>query len=142
MSDDRAELFERYKLAFSEYRAGVSLGLDRQRLFIALNPAVVALASGSALRPVAVAALALAAAASLVGVLLVWRSHGRYRRTRGVLLDLAGQLGFAGDWQTTGGMREARGEPRFEGVRVSTAVAALLGLYVAFDVAAIVALVL
>jgi hypothetical protein len=134
------EPLERYKLAYAEYRAEVALGADRQRVFIALNPAVAALSS-SASRPVAVAALALAALASLVGLVLVWRSHGRYRQTRAVLLGIAAELGCESDWQTTGGMREARGEPRFEGPRVVDALTVLLILYALFDLVAIVALV-
>lgn len=136
---ERAELFERYKLAVAEYRAEVSLGSERQKLFVGLNPAVAALSS-SAGKPVAMAALALAAAASLVGILLVWRSHGRYRQTRAVLLERAAAVGCEGDWQTTGGMREARGEPRFEGPRVVTAITVLLVLYALFDVAGLVLL--
>jgi hypothetical protein len=127
---------ERYKLAYAEYRAEVALGSERQRLFVTLNPAVAALSS-SASKPLATAALALAAVASLVGLVLVWRSHGRYRQTRAVLLSIATELGCADDWQTTGGMREARGEPRFERVRVVSALYVLFVLYVLFDIVAI-----
>lgn len=136
---ERAELLERYKLAVAEYRAEVTLGHARQQLFVTLNPAVAAF-SANGNRTISVAALGLAAAASLVGILLVWRSHGRYRQTRAVLLELARALGCEGDWQTTGGMREARGEPRYErGPRVVMALSVLLALYAVFDVVAIVA---
>jgi hypothetical protein len=134
------DALERYKLAYAEYRAEVALGSERQRLFVTLNPAVAALSS-SASKPIAVAALALAAAASLVGLVLVWRSHGRYRQARGVLLAIAGELGCESDWQTTGGMRQARGEPRFEGPPIVDALSALFVLYVFCDVVAIVAIV-
>lgn len=135
MADETAPLLERYKLAVAEYRAEVTLGADRVRLFVTLNPAVVALSSHTH-RTLATAALVLAAAASVLGILVVGRSHGRYRQTRNVLLTLATALGCAGDWQTTGGMREARAEPRFEGLKVSTAVQLLLGAYVVFDLVA------
>lgn len=124
---------ERYKIAYAEYRAEVSLGNERQKLFITLNPVIAALASSTHIK-LASAALLLAASASIVGIVLVGRSHGRYQRTRDVLLALAKQLGCESDWQTTGGMREARSEPRWEGPRVTTAVKALLGLYAIFDV--------
>jgi hypothetical protein len=88
-------------------------------------------------------ALVLAAAASLAGVALVWRSHQRYQRARGVLLELAWTLGCDGDWQTTDGMREARDEPRTErGPRVVVVVSALLLVYALADVATIVWLLL
>jgi len=132
----RAETLERYKLAFAEYRAEVALGNERQKLFVTLNPAIAALSS-SARPTLALLALTLAALASLAGIALVWRSHGRYQRTRGPLLAIARELGFEHDWQTTGGMREARGEPRFEGVRVVTILTVVLALYVAFDAFAI-----
>jgi hypothetical protein len=136
MDQPRSELFERYKLAYAEYRAEVTLGNERQKLFVTLNPAVAALSS-SAGKPVAIAALALAMAASLVGITLVWRSHGRYQQTRNVLLDLARTLGCEDDWQTTGGMREARNQPRLEGPRVVTSISWLLAFYALFDLVAI-----
>jgi hypothetical protein len=132
----RNELIERYKIAYAEYRAEVALGHERQKLFITLNPAVAALSAVG--RPVTALVFGLAALASLIGIVLVYRSHGRYRQARDVLMALAIELGCSQDWQTTGGMREARGEPRFEGPRVVTAIALLLFLYACFDVAAIV----
>ena len=134
------EASERYKVAVAEYRAEVALGNERQKLFIGLNPVIAALSANTQHLAIATAALGLAAAASLVGVSLVARSHGRYQRTREVLLQLATELGCAHDWQTTGGMRESRGEPRWEGPRVTTSVKLLLGLYVVFDVLAIAAI--
>jgi hypothetical protein len=136
---DGAPLLERYKIAVAEYRAEVSLGTERQRLFVTLNPAIAALASPAG-RVVVLLALGLAALASLVGQLLVARSHARYRQTRHVLLDLARQLGCESDWQTTGGMREAQGDDRGEGVRVTTVIRFLLIAYALFDVVAIAAL--
>lgn len=135
--NDAAPPIERYKIAYQEYRAEVALGNERQKLFIGLNPIIVAFAGTSSRLELVSAALLLAALASLLGVVLVDRSHGRYQRTRDVLLGIARELRCEGDWQTTGGMREARGEPRREGPRVVTAVKVLLGLYVAFDLAAV-----
>jgi hypothetical protein len=103
---------------------------------VTLNPVIAALSSSAQLK-LASAALLLAAFASLLGILLVSRSHQRYQRTRGVLLNLARALGCEDDWQTTGGMREARGEPRWEGPRVTSAVKALLALYAVLDIAAV-----
>lgn len=128
-------LLARYQMAYAEYRGEVLLGSERQLLFVILNPTVVAFGSYSA--QLADLALVLAALASCVGILLVTRSHQRYQRTRGVLLERAKELGAEADWQTTGGMREARGEPRWEGPRVTTAIKVLLALYVAFDVLAL-----
>lgn len=128
---------ERYKFAYREYRAEVSLGNERQKLFIGLNPVIAAFAGTSSRLELVSAALLLAAMASVVGIVLVTRSHGRYQRTRDVLLSLARELGCEEDWQTTGGMREARGEPRWEGPRVTTAVKWLLALYAVFDLIAI-----
>jgi hypothetical protein len=130
------ELLERYKIAYAEYRAEVSLGNERQKLFVTLNPVIAALSSSTHV-DLASAALVLAAGASLLGVLLVARSHGRYQRTRDVLLGHARELGWEADWQTTGGMREAQGAPRWEGPRVTSAVKTLLVLYAVFDVLAI-----
>jgi hypothetical protein len=132
----RRELLERYKIAYAEYRAEVTLGNERQKLFVTLNPVIAALSSSARIE-LATAALALAAGASVLGILLVGRSHGRYQRTRDVLLGLARELGWEADWQTTGGMREAQGSPRWEGPRVTSAVKALLGLYAAFDLVAL-----
>lgn len=133
-----APLLERYKIAYAEYRAEVSLGNERQKLFVTLNPAVAAL-SVATREPIALtAALVLAACASVVGIVLVSRSHGRYQQTRHVLLALAKQLSCESDWQTTGGMREERGEPRYESrLKVTTAVKALLAVYALFDVVAV-----
>lgn len=134
MSDDRDELIERYKLAYAEYRAEVALGTERQRIFIALAPAVAAFVSNRD-TVIAVLALLCSAAASVVGILLVHRSHTRYRATRAVVLGLGDRLAWD-DLRTTGGMREAKGELRRERFKVAGAVQALLGLYAAFDVLA------
>lgn len=131
---------ERYRLAYAEYRAEVSLGHERQTFFLALNPLIVAVAGWGKSPGLAALALVFAAMASAVGMFVVSRSHLRYRRTRYALLDVARALGTETDWQTTGGMREALGMPRFEGMRVTTAVRALLLAYVVADVAAAAAL--
>lgn len=130
----RAELVERYKLAYQEYRAEVALGVERQKLFLALSPAVAAFSAGKD-KPAAVAALVLSGLASGVGILVVHRSHGRYRATRAVLLRLGAELGWD-DIETTGGMREERGLLRLESYRVSTTVCWLLGTYALISFAA------
>ena len=112
---------DRYKLAYAEYRAEVELGSRRQLWFLALGPVLVALASRGIRHELIVGALLLAACVSAAGIIVVRRSHERYRRTRDVLLSQARELGVEGDWRTTGGM----GGPK-EGVRVVTAVEALL----------------
>lgn len=137
---DRSELLERYKLAYAEYRAEVALGSERQKLFMGLNPVIAALAANSRDVPIAAGALGLALIASLVGVMLVGRSHERYQHTREVLLRIARELGCESDWATTGGMREARAEPRREGPRVTTAIKWLLSLYALYDAIAIIAM--
>ena len=133
-TDDRKELIERYKLAYAEYRAEVALGIERQRIFITLAPAVAAFASN---RDPIIAALAflLSAAASVVGILLVHRSHTRYRSARDIVMGLGDRLGWD-DLATTGGMREAHGRKRLERFKVTGAVMWLLGLYAVFDLVA------
>jgi hypothetical protein len=133
-SEARKELIERYKLAYAEYRGEVALGTERQRIFITLAPAVAAFVS-SRETAIAVAAFLLSAAASVVGILLVHRSHTRYQATRSVVFRLGDQLGWD-DLRTTGGMREAHGDPRLEYFKVTGAVKFLLGLYAAFDLIA------
>jgi hypothetical protein len=135
----RPELLERYKLAVAECRAEVTLGTERQKLFLALNPAVAAFASNGH-RTIAITALALAAVASLTGFVLIKRSHQRYQAARDVMLERARAVGAGDDWQTTGGMKNALGKPRAEGIRVTTAIRLLLLAYTAFDVIAIRAL--
>lgn len=133
-SEERKELIERYKLAYAEYRAEVALGTERQKLFVLLAPAVAAFVSNRE-TAIAVLAFVLSAAASVVGILLVDRSHSRYLATRAVIMRLGEQLGWD-DLQTTGGMREARGLLRIEPFKVTGAVKVLLGLYAAFDLVA------
>jgi hypothetical protein len=132
----RPDLMERYKLAVAEYRAEVALGTERQKLFLALNPAVAALITNGH-TSIAVTALGLAAFASMTGIVLVRRSHQRYRQAREVMLERARAVGAGDDWQTTGGMRNALGKPRGEGVRVTTALQWLLVAYALFDFLAI-----
>jgi hypothetical protein len=133
--NDRKELIERWKLAHAEYRAEVALGWDRQKLFLTVNPALTALMASSAHTGIG-ARLGLVAAAltALAGVLVVRRSHGRYRATRTALQSLEDALGIQ-DLQTTGGQREARGEPRLERFRVVDVVAGLFLTLAALDIA-------
>jgi hypothetical protein len=114
----RSELLERLKLAHGEYRAEVSLGWDRQKLFLTLNPVLTALIASAAHKPLA-ARLSLTAAAltAIAGALLVRRSHGRYLATRVRVHAIEDQLGIA-DLQTTGGQRVARDNARLERFRV------------------------
>lgn len=131
---DRSELMELYKLGHAEYRAEVSLGWERQKLFLTLNPTLLAIvgALGAQEPHAAQAALAAAAAVSVAGMFVVVRSHGRYRATRAQLDVLAGELSVPG-LETTGGMRQAQGKPRAEGFRVVTVVVTVLALFVLLD---------
>jgi len=131
---DRAELFERYKLAHAEYRAEVALGWDRQKLFLVLPATLTALVSSLAThRLAAQVALGTAALVALAGALVVFRSHGRYRATRASLQALEDALGIT-DLQTTGGQREARGSMRLEAFRVVDVLLAVFLLIALLDV--------
>lgn len=132
---DRKELLERYKLAHAEYRAEVALGWDRQKLFLTINPALTALLSSQVHVGIG-ARLALGAAAlvALAGLLIVRRSHTRYRATYATLAALEDQLGIT-DLQTTGGQREARGSLRLENFRVVDVISALFAVLAALDLA-------
>lgn len=124
---DRAEFVALYQLAHAEYRAEVELGWRRAQLFLALGmagPVVVGLRSP--LEGAGVMTCLASAAACVAGVLIVRRSHGRYRATREPLQQLERELGVAGIG-TTGGMREGHGQARAEGYRVTTVLAVLLG---------------
>lgn len=119
---------DRYKLAYAEYRAEVELGSRRQLWFLALGPALVALASRGIRHELVIGTLLLAACVSAAGIVVVRRSHERYRRVRDVLLSQVRELGVEGDWRATGGM----GGPR-EGVRVVVAVEAVLWVSLAVE---------
>jgi uncharacterized membrane protein YfcA len=73
-----------YQLAHADHRAEVQLSWDRARFFLALNAAL--LVAGSAIATAspraALAPLALGVVLSVIGALIVARSHGRTRRTR------------------------------------------------------------
>jgi hypothetical protein len=133
---DRSELVELYKLAHAEYRAEVALGWERQKLFLTLNLALIVIVSafGGRDRFAVQVALFAGAIVSIAGVLVVRRSHERYRATRTHLDGLTGQLGMAG-FETTGGMRHAHGKPRGERFRVVTVVTIVLGVFVLLDIA-------
>ena len=117
-AEDSTRLFERYKLAVAECRAEISLGWERQKLFLTLNPTLTAIVGVAARSPTAArAALVAAALTALAGAFIVQRSHARYRSARDTAQRLETELGIA-DLQTTGGQREARGLPRGETYRV------------------------
>lgn len=134
-SDARKELLELYKIAHAEYRAEVNLSWERQKLFLGFNPVVATLAATLAEHaPLAArAGLLTAACVSIAGILVVWRSHGRYRATRAHVQALERKLGIDG-LETTGGMREARGEPRLEGFKVVTVLMTILGCLAVLEV--------
>lgn len=131
---DRSELMELYRLTHAEYRAEVALGWDRQKFFLMLNPTLLAIVGvlGTREHFAAQVALASAAAVSIAGVLVVRRSHGRYRATRTQLDVLANALGVPGV-ETTGGQREAHGKPRAEGFRIVTVATMVLVLFAVLD---------
>lgn len=132
--EDRKEQIELYKLAVGEYRAEVSLGWDRQKLFLTLNPVLTAFIplvgsrSGTATRLAFVAAALIA----LCGVLVVRRSHGRYRAAYGLVRQYEQRLGIEG-LQTTGGMREAKGLLRLERYRIVDVLVVIFVMIAALD---------
>lgn len=140
-ADERKELLELYKLAHAEYRAEVNLGWERQKLFLGFNPLVATLAASLAQHAPwgARAGLVSAALVSVAGILVVWRSHGRYRATRAHMQALERKLRIDG-LETTGGMREARGEPRLEGFRVVTVLMTILACLALLEVGFAIAL--
>jgi hypothetical protein len=121
--------------ARADHRAEVQLGWERQRFFVGVNALL--LVAGSALgswSPVAaLPVLAFSAVLSLVGALVVARSHGRTRRTRDALNAAARRAGVEGP-AITGGQRVLRGEARGEGYRVVTLVVVSLVVCGAIDV--------
>jgi hypothetical protein len=134
-NEPRNELFRRYELVLVEYRSEVRLGWERQRLFITLSVVMTGFAcvASSDQRSGAVMALVCAALTAVAGILVVLRSHARYRAVRVSVHQLEDQLGFA-DLRTTGGQRELRGGQRQERFRVVDVVVGLLGLLTALDV--------
>jgi hypothetical protein len=123
-----------YQLAHAEHRAEVALGWARQRFFLAVNAALLAAGSAiSAASPTAaLPVLAFGAVLSLVGALVVARSHGRSRRTRGELDAAARRAGVEGP-AITGGQRVLQGKARGERYRVVTLVVVALGVCGAMD---------
>jgi hypothetical protein len=131
--EEETKLFERYKLAFAEYRAEVSLGWERQRLFLTLNPTLTAIIPLMGKHKLAATfALVVASAVSIAGAFIVSRSHDRYRAARTTLQSIESQLKIE-DFQTTGGMREERGLMRLERYKVSTVVIIVLLLNAVLD---------
>lgn len=133
--DERAELIERWKLAYAEHRAEVTLGWDRSKTFLALNPVLTAgLASFAKAPSLARLALAAAAVTALGAALIVYRGHTRYRAARAAVQALEDQLGFA-DLQTTGGQRAARDGLRLESFKVMHVVCGIFVLNALLDLA-------
>ena len=131
--EEEAKLFERYKLAFAEYRAEVLLGWERQKLFLTLNPSLTAIISALHGHSLAAQfALVVAANVSIAGALIISRSHSRYRHARNQLQSIESLLKIE-DFQTTGGMREERGLMRLERYKVSTIVMGVLLLNALLD---------
>jgi len=123
-----------YPFAHADHRAEVAQSWDRARFFLGLNAAL--LVAGSAIAAAssraALAPLALGVVLSVVGALIVARSHGRTRRTRDALEQAARELGVEGH-EITGGQRALHGKPRGEGYRVVTLVVVGLAINSAFD---------
>jgi hypothetical protein len=134
----RAELVERLKLAHAEYRAEVTLGWDRTKLFLGLSPLLtvaIAVTAPAASGLLATRLLfATAALVALAGAAVVHRAHTRYQATRAVVQRIEDELGFA-DLQTTGGQRAARDLPRLEKFRVVDVVRGVLVVIALLDVA-------
>lgn len=127
-------LLKAYELAHQDHRAEVQLGWERQRFFVGLNPALLVTAGAlTALsKPAAIAALGVGTVLSLVGALVVARSHGRARHTRDGLEAAARRIGLEGP-EVTGGQRALHGKPRAERFRVVTLVIVGLVVHAMFD---------
>lgn len=136
-AESRRELLELYKLAHSEYRAEVALGSERQKLFLGLNPISAALVANLAQHAPLAGRIGLigTAAISAAGILVIWRSHGRYRAVRNRMVAMERELGIKG-FDTTGGMRVENGEPRRETFKISTVVMAALALLTVLELSA------
>lgn len=131
-----AALLKAYELAHQDHRAEVQLGWERQRFFVGSSAALL-VAGGALSEPssfASTAVLGLGAALSLVGALVVARSHGRSRRTRDELEAAAKRLGLEGP-AVTGGQRALHGKPRGERFRVVTLVITTLLVTGLVDVA-------
>lgn len=129
------DLLALHQLAHAEHRAEVQLGWERQRFFLGVNAVLLTAGSAiSAASPVAaLPVLALGAVLSIIGALIVARSHGRTRRTRDELDAAARRAGIVGP-ETTGGQRVRQGKERGEGYRVVTLAVVALGSCGAIDV--------
>lgn len=138
----RDELLALYKLAVEEYRYEVTLGWERQKLFIGTNVALLGVLAGLGSRhPVLVPlALVVGAVVSLLGAFVVLRTHTYYRSARAHFQALEAQLGLdrAGlGLATTPGMSEGLAErPVLPRLRVVTASVAVLVLLAALDLLA------
>jgi hypothetical protein len=131
---ERDALMKAYELAHADHRAEVSLGWERQKFFLSLNPAILITAGGIAARfhLAAVAALGVGTVLSIVGALTVARSHGRTRRTRDTLDACAHRVGVEGP-EVTGGQRALHGKPRKERFRVVTLMIIALAINALLD---------
>ncbi len=127
-------LLKSYELAHKDHRDEVSLGWERQKFFLLLNPTI--LVTSGALtaisKPAAIAALAVGTVTAFAGALAVGRSHGRTRRTRDWLHKQAQRVGLEGP-EITGGQRELKGKPRKERFRIVTLMIVALAVNSAFD---------
>lgn len=121
--------------ARADHRAEVELGWERQRFFVGMNAALLVAGSaiGSWSPQAALPVLALGAVLSLVGALIAMRSHGRVRRTRDALDQVARRAGVEGP-EVTGGQRALHGKARGEGYRVVALVVVALVVCGALDV--------
>jgi hypothetical protein len=132
--DPRSELYEQYKIVFAEYRAEVTLGWERQKLFITLNPSLTSIIAVFSKNVVATrVALSVAAMVAVCGAFVVWRAHERYRATYRSLAHVENLLNIE-RIQTTGGQRLARGYLRLERFKVASVIIGLLLLIAMLDV--------
>ena len=135
--DRRAELWRLYDVAVREYHLNTTLGTQRQAFYIGLNVTLVGVLASfkSAHDMLLLLAYLVGAAASLLGVAVVAKSHEYYRNARRHLQKVEAQLGLDRDelaLSTTAGMVGATGK---NSLKVTGAAKFVLVLLATFDVA-------
>lgn len=138
----RGELFLRYQIAHSEYRAEVQLGWERQKFFLTLAVAIstgVMLDLGGGDYGLAATALQLSTTIAFAGSLISTRSHKRYKAAIQQVQKIEDAL-LITDVQTTGGQRTNRGAVRGEWFSVGTVISFVFAMIVLFNVAATITL--
>lgn len=144
-SQDRAELFELYRLRIEQYHFQVDLNWSRTRYLLAFNVGIVAIATGllrtgnpAVGKWVVAAIFVFGAASALLSLIAHNRAHGYYRRDRTAFqaLEDALQLPAEQRLNTTAGMRRERGLVRL--ATVTNIVNLLFSLLAAANVLGIV----